>query len=122
MTFYFQPSGTVGRTIFETDCLLFSEMFNSKTNLKDVDRRLLIMITTGLLNRSLNLEKYLVAALGQDWTFLKPVQVGQTIHCKYKISLIKEEKKVYQIHIELFADQIIVANGIWTVMFNQFIN
>lgn len=38
------------------------------------------------------------------------------------IPMIKEEKKVDQIHIELFTDQIIVANSICTVMFNQIIN
>lgn len=119
MTIQIQQSGKIGRTIFETDCRLFSELFECDFDIQKVDRRLIIMITTGLLNRSLNLEQYLVAVLGQNWTFLQSMQVGQTLHCNYEINLLKEEKKVYQINIDLIADQKLVAKGIWTLMFNQ---
>ena len=122
MTFYLHEPATIGRTIFETDCRLFASIMNSEFDSENVDRRLLIMLTTGLLNRSLNLESYLVAALGQNWNFLHHVHIGQTISCEYKVELLKEQKKVYEIRIKLFAESKVVATGIWTVMLKQLLN
>ena len=122
MTLFIHPPGSIGRTVFETDCRLFSQLADSEWAYDNIDKRLLIMLTTGLLNRSLNLEKYLIAALGQEWTFLHPVQVGQTLYCHYEVNLLKERKKVYQINIQLFAEQVKVADGKWTVMFKQLIH
>lgn len=122
MNFIIHDSHRIARTIFEEDCKLFATIFRGTVEEKKVDQRLLIMITTGLLNRSFNLEDYLVAVLGQEWVFINPVSVGQTLSCEYSIKILKHEKNIYQIQIQLYADLEIVANGIWTVMLNQSIN
>ena len=119
MSFRLQNDHVIARTIFEEDCTIFSSLFKTSLTNYDIDQRLLLMLTTGILHRSLHLEKYLIAVLGQKWTFLMNVTVGQTLSCAFLIKAYNTTKKIYTIHIQLHADHHLVATGIWTIKVRQ---
>ncbi|NME06957.1 hypothetical protein [Psychrobacillus sp. BL-248-WT-3] len=123
MSFIKQLITPIERTIFQTDVALFHSLLSDEKlkSIDYVDNRLLVMVGIGILNRTINLEDYLVAVVSQKWKFNKQVEIGETISLKYCIHFDKQIKKryVYDIHIELFADNQTVAEGIWGVMLNN---
>lgn len=124
MNFINQVKTPIQRTIYKTDVELFQMMLNEqKSNLKYyIDNRQLVMVAIGILNRTFNLEDYLVAVVGQNWRFRKGVKVGETISVDYQIcenNTLTKKSCIYDIHIEVLADDHPVAEGIWSIMLNS---
>lgn len=124
MNFINQVKTPIHRTIYKTDVELFQMMLNEqKSNLKYyIDNRQLVMVAIGILNRTFNLEDYLVAVVGQNWRFRKGVKVGETISVDYQIcenNTLTKKSCIYDIHIEVLADDYPVAEGIWSIMLNS---
>ncbi|MBD7943276.1 MULTISPECIES: hypothetical protein [Psychrobacillus] len=124
MNFINQVKTPIHRTIYKTDVELFQMMLNEqKSNLKYyIDNRQLVMVAIGILNRTFNLEDYLVAVVGQNWRFRKGVKVGETISVDYQIcenNTLTKKSCIYDIHIEVLADDHPVAEGIWSIMLNS---
>lgn len=124
MSFINQVKTPIHRTIYKTDVELFQTLLNKqKSNLiYYVDNRQLVMVAIGILNRTFNLEDYLIAVVGQKWRFNKSVKIGETISLDYQIlanNNLTEKGYIYDIHIELLADEHLVAEGIWSIMLNS---
>lgn len=111
MNFINQVKTPIHRTIYKTDVELFQMMLNEqKSNLKYyIDNRQLVMVAIGILNRTFNLEDYLVAVVGQNWRFRKGVKVGETISVDYQIceNNTLTKKVVSMIFISRFLQMII---------------
>lgn len=80
------------------------------------------MLAIGILNRTLNLEKFLVAVVGQKWKFNRKVEIGETLSVAYQIQENKtlgNKRYIYDIKIDLIVEELVVATGIWEVMLNS---
>lgn len=124
MNFIKLPNTTIGRTLYETDIVLFQTLLDSKSLEKNMfaDNRLLVMLAIGILNRTLNLEEFLVAVVSQKWKFHRKVGIGDTLSVAYQIQGNKDfcnNKFIYDIKIELIVEEHVVAAGIWGIMLNS---
>ena len=121
MDFIKQPNTSISRTVYEADIILFRTLLNQggQKEEKFVNPRLLVMMAIGILNRTFNLEEYLVAVIGQRWNFKRLLEVGETISTRYQIHKninFSDRKYIYDIKIELIGDGEVVAEGIWEIM------
>lgn len=120
MTFFKKIESSIQRTVFEADELLFRQLMNNgvsrEKDSKFADRRLIVMIAIGLLNRTLNLEDYLLAVVGQRWRFTKNVQFGETLSVIPKLFELNEKRLIYNIEIQIISNNELVAEGDWRIM------
>jgi len=120
MAFFKQINDSIQRTVFEADELLFRQLMNNgvprEKDIKYADRRLIVMIAIGLLNRRLNLEDYLLAVVGQRWQFIRQVQFGETLTVIPKLFELNEKKLIYRIEIQIISNNELVAEGDWRIM------
>ncbi|WP_277585314.1 hypothetical protein [Psychrobacillus antarcticus] len=124
MKFIKQPNTVISRTLYETDFVLFRTLLDSGNLEKTLfaDNRQLVMLAIGILNRTLNLEEFLVAVVGQKWKFHRKVEIGETLSVAYQIQENKtlgNKRYIYDIKIELIVEEHVVATGIWGVMLNN---
>ena len=124
MNFIKQPNPTIGRTLYETDIVLFRKLIDSNSLDKAglADNRQLVMLATGILNRTLNLEEFLVAVVGQKWKFHREVWIGDTLSVAFQIQENKNfcnKRYIYDISIDLIVEENVVAAGVWGIMLNS---
>lgn len=124
MNFIRPPNTTISRTLYETDIVLFRTL-SGNGNLEKVlfaDNRQLVMLAIGILNRTFNLEEFLVAVVAQKWKFHRKVKIGETLSVAYQILENKtfgNKRYIYDIKIDLIVEENIVAAGIWGIMLNS---
>lgn len=120
MAFFKEINDSIQRTVFETDELLFRQLMNNgvsrEKDSKYADRRLIVMIAIGLLNRTLNLEDNLLAVVGQRWQFTRRVQFGETLTVIPELFELNEKKLIYRIEIQIISNNELVAEGDWRIM------
>lgn len=112
----------IGRTIYQTDDLLFQTLLNKEDPKESriVDQRLLVMVAIGILNRKFNLEEFLIAVIGQKWRFKRAVEIGETLSVNYEIHENANSKRfIYDIKIEVTTIDETVAEGVWQIMLNK---
>lgn len=109
--------------MYQTDIILFQTLLgNENSETPFADNRQLVMLAIGILNRTLNLEKFLVAVVGQKWKFNRKVEIGETLSVAYQIQENKtlgNKRYIYDIKIDLIVEELVVATGIWEVMLNS---
>lgn len=124
MNFIRQPNTTISRTLYETDIALFRTL-SGNGNLEKAlfaDNRQLVMLAIGILNRTFNLEEFLVAVVAQKWKFYRKVKIGETLSVAYQILENKtfgNKRYKYDIKIDLIVEENIVGAGIWGIMLNS---
>ncbi|MDI7744255.1 hypothetical protein QMK38_19780 [Lysinibacillus fusiformis] len=86
----FEPR-IIERTIFQTDIQYFQDVFGMErtANISAVPSDLLLFVIHGILNRSLNLEEYLLAVIEQKIAFFQTVYVNDSISVDFDISYPK---------------------------------
>ena len=124
MNFIKQLNITIGRTLYETDIVLFRTLLDSKSleKYEFADNRQLVMLAIGILNRTLNLEGFLVAVVAQKWEFHREVSIGDTLSVAYQIQENKDfsnNRFIYDIKIDLIVEENLVAAGVWGIMLNS---
>ena len=92
-----------------------------KEDLKQVPELLVSMISIGLMHRIGFLEKNLHAVLSNNWRYLTPVHIGDTITVEYQIGNVKTtksgEKRIVKIQLNTYnQDGELVAKGSWVLM------
>ena len=116
-----QSFSTLGRTVTETDLVLFAGMTGDNSALHTdeeysrdsiygqrlVHGALAISIALGLVSRTLVFEGTGIAFLGMDEVrFHKPVFVGDTLTCRFSIAAMRETKRpdrgIVERYLELF--------------------
>lgn len=115
---------TISRTLYETDIILFRTLLGNENLQKSLfaDNRQLVMLAIGILNRTFNLEEFLVAVVGQKWKFQRKVKIGETLSVAYQVQENKKignKRYIYDIKIDLIVEENIVAAGIWGIMLNS---
>ena len=120
---FIKQSTTISRTLYQTDIILFQTLLgNENSETPFADNRQLVMLAIGILNRTLNLEKFLVAVVGQKRKFNRKVKIGETLSAAYQIQENKtlgNKRYIYDIKIDLIVEELVVATGIWEVMLNS---
>jgi len=124
LNFIKQLNITIGRTLYETDIVLFRTLLDSKSleKYEFADNRQLVMLAIGILNRTLNLEGFLVAVVAQKWEFHREVSIGDTLSVAYQIQENKDfsnNRFIYDIKIDLIVEENLVAAGVWGIMLNS---
>lgn len=112
---------TPGKTIMKQDIVMFNELTNSAINPVSTPPSLIVMLSIGLLNRTLPLEEHLIAVVGQSWEFFHEVEIGDTLKVDYLISDIKltksGDKAIANIKVDTFNQkQQNVASGLWKIL------
>ena len=117
---------TVGKTITETDVMLFNDLFNPSEsdgleNSRQVPELLILMTAIGLLNRSLPLEEKLIAVTGQSWEFNHPVFTEDTLFVQYDIGDLIEtknfERKIAVVDLRVVIQgSVMIATGKWDLL------
>ncbi|MEK5214283.1 hypothetical protein [Psychrobacillus sp. FSL H8-0487] len=124
MNFIKQPNTTISRTLYQTDIILFQKLLGNESSeeAQFSDNRQLVMLAIGILNRTLNLEGFLVAVVGQKWKFYGKVMIGETLSVTYQVQENKtfgNKRYIYDIKIDLIVEEHVVAEGIWGIMLNS---
>lgn len=123
MKSFIKAKRSLGRTVLKEDCILFAELVGidlEGKNAEKVDSRLTLMIAVGLLNRTFNLEEDLAAVIGQDWSFHKQMEIGQTLYVKYGLfRKEKTEKPIYIVEVSLHTEDGVIGEGHWTLLLNR---
>src|SRR5699024_4994062 len=89
---------SVGKTITNYDVVTFQEFSSMPKNDSNVVPQILVqMISIGLLNRSLPLEKKLIAVIGQSWEFVSTVLKEDTLHVSCEVNELIPTKKEEEI-------------------------
>ena len=117
---------TPGKTLTNYEINLFNELFGESHSSKDANQAsniMIVMISIGLLNRTLPLEERLMAVVGQKWKFIKPIRESDTISVSFNIKENKKTResnhKIVIIGIETINQHSeIVAAGDWTILIN----
>ncbi|QUG40204.1 hypothetical protein KD050_12905 [Psychrobacillus sp. INOP01] len=124
MNFIKQPNTPISRTLYETDRFLFQKLLNDETPQKNdwIDNRQVVMVAIGILNRTLDLDTFLVAVVGQKWRFNRHVKIGESLSVAYQIldnKSFSNKRFLYDIKMELFVGEEVIAAGIWEIMLNS---
>ncbi|MEK3979063.1 hypothetical protein MKY37_08170 [Psychrobacillus sp. FSL K6-2836] len=124
MNFIKQPNTPISRTLYETDRFLFQKLLNDETPQKNdwIDNRQVVMVAIGILNRTLDLDTFLVAVVGQKWRFNRQVKIGESLSVAYQIldnKSFSNKRFLYDIKMELFVGEEVIAAGIWEIMLNS---
>ncbi len=132
---------TAGRTITETDVVMFAAMsgdYNELHTNKDYMEKdghfgeriahglLGLAISHGLFSRTGYLESTPIAFLGlESWQFKAPIFLGDTVHVAVKVvekraSKSKPDRGVVKFFLQLIKqDQTVVQEGIKTILFKR---
>jgi len=124
LNFIKQPNTPISRTLYETDRFLFQKLLNDETPQKNdwIDNRQVVMVAIGILNRTLDLDTFLVAVVGQKWRFNRQVKIGESLSVAYQIldnKSFSNKRFLYDIKMELFVGEEVIAAGIWEIMLNS---
>jgi hypothetical protein len=115
---------TCGKTITRSDVELFRRLSSYPGNKNEQDvvpESLVMMITIGLMNRTIPLDDYLVAVVSNSWTFLSTVYIDDTVNVSFEVIETKAAKKgnntIVTYKMSAFNQHsAMVAEGVWKIL------